>query len=133
MVEMHGWVTIRDTYKDTFIDNMDQVVKELVQEFKTIKYLNPEIKWMDGTAYLELSLFTNHWSEDCKEMLKLYEIIADKAEGSYGVLYVNDDEDNDLFNEFVVYRIVRGKVEKFSDKLLSPCIPVIEDGEIINV
>ena len=106
MVEMHGWVTIRDTYMVTDIDDTEKVSKILVQEFKTINYLKPEIKWMNGECCLQLSLYSNHWSEDCDEILKLYKIIADKAEGSYGLLYVHNDEDREFFNEFIIYRLV---------------------------
>lgn len=130
MVEMHGWVTIRDTYKVVDIDNTEKVTKILEVEFKTINYLNPEMKWINGECCLQLSLFSNHWNEECDEMLKIYRIIADKAEGSYGLLYVYNDEDRELFNEFIIYRLVRGKIEIFNDKLLSPFVPIIEDEEL---
>lgn len=130
MVEMHGWVTIRDTYKAVDIDNTEKVTKILVVEFKTINYLNPEIKWINGECCLQLSLYSNHWNEECDEMLKIYRIIADKAEGSYGLLYVYNDEDREFYNEFIIYRLVRGKIEIFNDKLLSPFVPIIEDEEL---
>lgn len=130
MVEMHGWVTIRDTYKVVDLDNTEKVSKNLELEFKTINYLNPELKWINGECYLQLSLYSNHWCEECYEMLKIYRIIADKAEGSYGLLYVYNDEDREFNNEFIIYRLVRGKFEMFNDKLLSPYIPIIEDEEL---
>ena len=130
MVEMHGWVTIRDTYKVVDTDNTEKVTKILELEFKTIDYLNPEIKWINGECCLQLSLYSNHWNEECDEMLKIYRIIADKAEGSYGLLYVYNDEDREFYNEFIIYRLVRGKIEIFNDKLLSPFVPIIEDEEL---
>lgn len=130
MVEMHGWVTIRDTYKVVDTDNTEKVTKILEVEFKTINYLNPEMKWINGECCLQLSLFSNHWNEECDEMIKIYRIIADKAEGSYGLLYVYNDEDRELYNEFIIYRLVRGKIEIFNDKLLSPFVPIIEDEEL---
>ncbi|MBP3233645.1 MAG: hypothetical protein J6M65_04380 [Eubacterium sp.] len=130
MVEMHGWATIRDTYKVVDLDNTEKVSKILELEFKTINYLNPELKWINGECYLQLSLYSNHWSEECDEMLKIYRIIADKAEGSYGLLYVYNDEDREFNNEFIIYRLVRGRFEMFNDKLLSPYIPIIEDEEL---
>ena len=130
MVEMHGWVTIRDTYKVVDTDNTEKVTKILELEFKTINYLNPEMKWINGECCLQLSLYSNHWNEECDEMLKIYRIIADKAEGSYGLLYVYNDEDRELYNEFIIYRLVRGKIEIFNDKLLSPFVPIIEDEEL---
>ncbi len=130
MVEMLGWVTIRDTYKVVDTDKTEKVTKLLELEFKTINYLNPEIKWINGECCLQLSLYSNHWNEECDEMLKIYRIIADKAEGSYGLLYVYNDEDREFYNEFIIYRLVRGKIEIFNDKLLSPFVPIIEDEEL---
>lgn len=130
MVEMHGWLTIRDTYKVTDIDNTEKIIKILNQEFKALNYFNPKIEWMNGECYLQISLYSNHWSEDCEEILKLYRIIGDKAEGSYGLLYVHNDENIEYSNEFITYRLVRGRVELFNDTLLSPYIPTIEDEEL---
>lgn len=127
MVEIHGWITIRETYKVIDTDETDKIIKSLVKDLKNIEYLNPEIKWMNGQSYLQLSLYSNHWGEDCDEIIKIYKLIADKAEGSYGLLYVYNDEDRINFNEFIVYRLARGKVEAYKDKYLSPYIPVIED------
>ena len=50
--------------------------------------------------------------------------------GSYGLLYVLDDEDyqdGDYQNEFRVWRLVRGALEERSDPFLSPFIPTVED------
>jgi hypothetical protein len=36
-------------------------------------------------------------------------------------------EDELRFNEFIVYKIAKGKVSREVDNILSPCFPVIED------
>ena len=51
-----------------------------------------------------------------------------KKNGSYGLLYVHDDESKDDCNSFVVYKLARGKVERIADTLLSPFIPTVEDS-----
>jgi hypothetical protein len=57
--------------------------------------------------------------------------VAENLPGSYGLLYVHDDEDiqdeEDNSNTFVVWKITRGKLTQEKDNYLSPCIPVIED------
>lgn len=51
-----------------------------------------------------------------------------KTVGSYGLLYVHDDEAKINSDVFVVYKLARGKVERTVDTLLSPFIPTVEDS-----
>ncbi|MGR6542089.1 Imm7 family immunity protein [Paenibacillus tundrae] len=49
------------------------------------------------------------------------------APGSYGMLYVFNDEHPKHFNEFNVYVLTRGNVEERNDPFLSPLIPTVAD------
>lgn len=128
MVEMHGWITIKETFLACEEENITTIVSEIDNELKKLKYHNSTVKWMNGEGYLQYSLFTNHWSDDCKELLDIYDYISKKAIGSYGLLYVLNDEDKTESNNFVIYKMVRGKVEKVVDNLLSPFIPTVENS-----
>ncbi len=128
MVEMHGWITIRDTFHATDEDNTSAIVDRINKELEKLKYYTSSVKWMNGSGYLQYSLYTNHWSDDCKEILNIYDLVSNKAVGSYGLLYVYDDEAEKEGDSFVVYKLARGKVERIVDTLLSPFIPTIEDG-----
>lgn len=103
MVEVHGWITLRETYK-------------LVED-------------ENGEYFIEFSRYANHRSGDVMDLLSLFETVGRIAEGSYGLLYMHDDEDREHYNDFVVYRLARGRVTVFQDSFLSPLIPVVEDGE----
>ncbi len=46
--------------------------------------------------------------------------------GSYGLLYVHDDETKINSDVFVVYKLARGKFERIVDTFLSPLIPTVE-------
>ncbi len=71
---------------------------------------------------------TNHRSEDVHEVFELLELITRKAPGSYGLLHLKDDEDPEgRDNEFVIYKMHRGKLDSTFDSLLSPCQPTITD------
>ena len=62
--------------------------------------------------------------------VEFFEYIARLTPGSYGILYVMDDEDTDGFdNEFRVYVLSRGRVLEKKDVYLSPFIPIVEDEE----
>ena len=64
-------------------------------------------------------------------MVNLFQYIAKIAPGSYGLLYIRDDEDhlrgNDYENCFRVWRLCRGTLIELDDPFLSPAIPVVED------
>lgn len=129
MVEIHGWITIRDDFKITETDKTEQVAKIIKQE---VKKLNMDVKWMNGECYMQFVLYSNHWADDCDDIFDIYKTIAYKAKGSYGLLYIHDDDNAESYNEFIIYRLIRGKLEKFNDNLLSPFVPVVEDKDFYN-
>ena len=51
------------------------------------------------------------------------------AEGSYGLLYIWNDEDSRNYNSFIVHRLARGKVQILQDAMLSPVVPILEDED----
>lgn len=126
MIELHGWITIRETYKITDDEN-DEVIKSIENEIRNLKYPNLKIQTMNGESYVEFSLFSNHKAKDSEDLLLFFEKVGKIAKGSYGLIYLNDDENNEKNNRFQVFRLVRGKVDTFDDKFLSPFIPTIED------
>ena len=129
MVEMHGWITIRETYEVTDdANNIDAIVDDINRDLDELGYPDLKPKWINGECFLQCSVFTNHWGEHNQDILNIYYLIAKKAVGSYGLLYVHDDESETDSNVFVVYKLARGKVERTVDTLLSPYIPTVEDS-----
>lgn len=57
----------------------------------------------------------------------MFYYVGEVAIGSYGLLYLYDDEDPIKDNSFKVYRLCKGKVVEFDDQLLSPFNPTIEE------
>lgn len=127
MVEVHGWITLRETYEVTDEENLEMVLRQINDEIEKLKYSNLQIKRVNGECFIEILLCTNHMSPDVKEVISFYEIVGKVAKGSYGLLYVHNDEDEDSYNDFMVYRLARGRVEIYRDNLLSPIVPIIED------
>ena len=129
MVEMHGWITIRETYEVTDdANNIDAIVDDINRNLDELGYPDLKPKWINGECFFQCSVFTNHLGEHNQDILNIYYLIAKKAVGSYGLLYVHDDESETDSNVFVVYKLARGKVERTVDTLLSPFIPTVEDS-----
>ena len=130
MLELHGWVTIRETYKGSFDeeDHVDIVIEKIENEIDSLSWFKPQIKALNGEWFMEFTIFANRPNPQTQEVFQLYEKIGELAEGSYGMIYLYDDEDEGKSNEFQVYALARGKIREFSDSCLSPIIPTIEDS-----
>ncbi|MCH5688925.1 Imm7 family immunity protein [Niabella sp. W65] len=68
--------------------------------------------------------------KEIDEVLEMWEFIAKTAIGSYGVLYLRNDE-TDIYN-FTIYRIAKGKVEQLIDSMLSPTNSIIEEYQVLS-
>lgn len=128
MFEFHGWVTIREGTSEAedddalFQENI-RSIKELVEVYQDgISRLDLIVS--NGAYNLIMHGLRNHSQQWVTE---LFEKTGNIARGSYGVLYLNDDEDLEFSNEFQVLIMTRGTVQRHKDTLLSPCIPVLEE------
>jgi hypothetical protein len=127
MFEYHGWISISETtceaednpeLLESLITQIARVVRQLQDDFSKV-----ELFTKNGSHYLRLDGdrdHTQYW------VLQLFEKVGELAKGSYGLLYVRDDEDLEYANEFQVWRMARGRVSREKDPFLSPCIPVLE-------
>lgn len=131
MLELHGWVTIRETYKVIYEeeDNVDNIINKVKREIENLSWFKPQIKALNGEWFLEFTLFANRKNPQTQEVFELYKKIGKMAEGSYGLIYLYDDEDEGKENEFQVFSLSKGIVKEFRDSYLSPIIPIIEDKE----
>ncbi|MCL2013239.1 MAG: immunity 7 family protein [Cystobacterineae bacterium] len=73
-------------------------------------------------------MYKNRITQEVEEALSLFKCIAEKAKGSYGLLYFHDDEDvSGKDNFFQVYVLARGAIKTMTDTFLSPLVPVVEE------
>ncbi len=71
MVEIHGWITIRETYEATDEENFEMILKQVNDELEKLNYCNLNIKRINGECFIELLSCTNHMSLDVMELLSL--------------------------------------------------------------
>jgi hypothetical protein len=136
MYEFYGWASIRESVREVDEGNLDTIV-EKIQAY--IDQLAPRHTLVSYHTRLELfqgnssvRCFTmsgqkNHKSAVIPDIFEIYELIAKLAPGSYGILYIRDDEDAHYWNDFQVYVLMRGKLTQRQDPFFSPIIPTIED------
>jgi hypothetical protein len=134
MFEYSGWIVLRlspgeledeDILFDAAYSKIQRAVNNFVHESGGCSV---DLRPINVSYFFSIVGSTNHAEPVERNLLGLLHIIADSTPGSYGLIYIQDDENTEGFgNEFQVLRVVRGKVERLKDNYLSPCIPVIED------
>ncbi|MBR3462166.1 MAG: hypothetical protein IKH20_05765, partial [Clostridiales bacterium] len=59
MVEMHGWITIRETYEVTDDSNTEAIVDDINRNLDELGCSELKPKWMNGECCFQCSLYTN--------------------------------------------------------------------------
>jgi hypothetical protein len=132
MFEYHGWATLRtdimDEYGDEDEDALQNLLGELRQYIITLS-INGAIHIEQRNLLYALSIF-GHNNHRQQPVMDLFSWLAQNARGSYGLLYIHDDEDfnrgSDNTNQFRVWRLALGQLEELDDQFLSPYIPTVE-------
>lgn len=127
MFEYHGWITIYESAGDDDGDPLALVerIRRRVDEVAGPYLL--DLRFVNGVPSLHLAGFPNHRGLHGGDVEALFAAVGALAPGSYGLLYVRDDESADHANEFRVFRMARGRVTEHADPFLSPCVPTVED------
>jgi len=89
-------------------------------------YALMDLRPMNGEHYLHLGGCPNHGGTYGQALINLFTEVGRLAPGSYGLLYVHDDEDPVHADGFRVFRLVRGEVTEHADHFLSP-VTTLED------
>lgn len=132
MFEYHGWITLRDSFSEEneFESNFDEALSLIEETLLQSELGNGlvDVRAVNGTYYVTLNAFQNHEAGLIGRLLQFYRYVAEKAVGSYGLLYIHNDEDaSGEDNDFQVYVLAKGRVEKKRDVLLSPYVPTVEE------
>jgi len=131
MIEFNGWAIIRESFREE--DDNDEllnlIVKQIEQKISTELDNGNEIyslNCLNGTYHLSIMVNHNHRTE---HVIDFFNWIAEISKGSYGILYVQDDEDIERGNEnkFKVWSMKKGKVTELNDIYLSPINPEVEE------
>ncbi|SFT43636.1 Immunity protein 7 [Lishizhenia tianjinensis] len=132
MIEYHGWITLR--FSDYHVGNKKQedfknkLNTFLKTEFPVVLETNIKIGSFNGMDMLMMNGCHNHRGTDRFYPLQIFRWISENGPGSYGLLYIQDDEDRrkDYADNFRVWVLKRGQLEEKEDTLLSPYIPQCE-------
>ncbi|WP_237227867.1 Imm7 family immunity protein [Rubinisphaera sp. JC750] len=128
MFEFHGWARIHYHTHDTNSIKQNHCWDQLAEYVSSIPHELIHLHRCNGCDSLVVAGMHNHRAN---YIIDLFQWVARNATGSYGILYIRDDEDvrNDanFTNCFRVWRLCRGKLTEHNDPFLSPAIPIVED------
>ncbi|TCM47898.1 Imm7 family immunity protein [Kribbella sp. VKM Ac-2568] len=130
MFEWHGWATIvasseaeEDAEADGRQRGVEARVAQAVASAKGRGVVNEtaDLRHANGSLHLWLAGSHNHRAE---AVIDLFRSVARIAPGSYGVMYVFDDDLTDTWERWVMRR---GSVNSEVDASLSPHVGMVED------
>ena len=128
MIQINGWLVIIPTYLDEDLHveiDEESIYSQVDSIIADLKYNDLKIVSMNGIKTINVFMCTNHKTIEVEEILQTFENIAKVATGSYGLLHVWDEyEDEDNFRILVARK---GVVEWKKDEYFSPNSIMIYD------
>ncbi len=128
MIQINGWLVIIPTYLDEDLHveiDEESIYSQVDSIIADLKYNDLKIVSMNGIKTINVFMCTNHKTIEVEEILQTFENIAKVATGSYGLLHVWDEyEDEDNFRVLVARK---GVVEWKKDEYFSPNSIMIYD------
>jgi len=100
MIVHSGWTVIREAYSESGEDekSLDDIIKRIKGRIGQLEALNEfyDLRSLNGEYHLTIKANQNHRDE---KIIEFFKWIADISVGSFGLLYVLDDEDVKRNNE----------------------------------
>ena len=130
MIMFNGWLHILEgTSGEEEREETIAVVEKVKNLINPLNRSNEffHLSSNNGEFMLHIGGSHNHDVRYSEELKYLVQKIGQVAPGSYGLLYIRLPEDQQYWNEYLVYKLAKGKLTIEQDTLLSPCNPVIED------
>lgn len=128
MFEWHGWATIvaspgteDDAAAEAHQRDAEARVARAIADAEGVANETLDLRSANGSVHVWLAGSHNHRDET---VIGLFRSIAEAAPGSYGVMYVLDDDVSCTWERLVMRR---GTVSREVDTSLSPHIGVVED------
>jgi hypothetical protein len=107
-----------------------KIVNQIKDHIKELDWKHGvlDIRVINGAFHIWSSGHHNHKATGAYCPIEFFQYIAKVAPGSYGILYVFDDEDmiDDNSNKFKVYVLAKGSLLEHKDPFLSPFVPTVE-------
>ncbi len=130
----NGWIRISETPLEINDGYLDEIMIEIQNYIDKVKWHNAfiDLRQPNGFPVLSVHGCNNHKfggfiDGNYDTLLDIFKFVGQVASGSYGLLYIEDDEERGYNNVCQVFVLKRGKLERADDPFFSPLIPTVED------
>ncbi len=132
MYTYHLWIILSESTKESDLGSLTDKVcslREIVSEQVTVQPENP-VNQVNCDWIFQCSASHNHRGDAHQRLGNILDWIVKHLPGSFGLVYWNDNEDEEPGNSerYRVLVIARGCVHEKEDGFLSPIIPTVEDA-----
>ena len=113
MVILHGWINIRKGSK---------MVLEIFKDLNENKGIQLSKMYMNGEVVFNFFLCHNHRGQRIENLFdSIKQIVEIENPDTYGLIYILNDEDPILFDQWKIWKISKNSiVEIIDEKYLSP-------------
>jgi hypothetical protein len=111
MYECHGWVTVIDSPGGD-AEVFERLARRVELRIEEIGSENPfaALHVLNGCYRVQIDGYSNHRNSGAEALEEMFDWIPTIAPGSYGLLFIWDDENVDGYtNEFQVLAMARGR------------------------
>lgn len=109
MFEFHGWIEVNLADKKQSKDNSDEgvtAIKSLIEKYKNLQS-KVDIFYQQGKPFVRLDGRLTHYQG---WVLQLFFAINDITDNSQGILFIKDEDNPCLDNQFRVWQMMGGEV-----------------------
>jgi hypothetical protein len=129
MYTYHLWIVLAESTLENDTGRLAtkvQTLEELIAQ-RIGPLPRAPINQVNYETVFQCSVSRNHRGELFAGLSEVLSWITQQLPGSYGLVYLRDDEDPELPGAFRVLVLARGRIAEHADPFLSPIVPTIED------
>lgn len=131
MYEAHAWCGLAESPHDIDTGGLAAAVAELQERIGAVTWpsVSIDLRPINGQWFMTVVCHANRRRAEATFLDELFEYIASRLPGSWGLVHDRDDEMPEPYgpNRFRVRVLARGVLREADDPFLSPARPVIED------
>ena len=133
MIDYQGWVILHPHWEEEKeeYDKFRSLIEDInifIKETNPIGTIFSHVSGINGFKRFVFCGAANRMSHEFELLYKLFDKIAKQAPGSHGILYLQDDE-GDNIDEYVCFVMRMGRIFVEKDCFFSP-VSTMVDGEI---
>jgi len=132
----NGWIRIAENTMEINDGHLEEIMIQLQDYIDKVRWQNAYIDLRAPNGFPVLSIqgcnnhkYGNNTTGNVDSVLDVFKFVGEVAPGSYGLLFIEDDDEPGYQNACQVFVLKRGKLGQVRDPFFSPLIPTVEDPD----